>query len=97
MRADLVVPDREEPELIARRTGGHRKQDALGIDSFAPGLFTFWAEPEKAELLKKYAQENLPPSAGRAVAKAVDEIGFRSEFKGRLVPQLKRWIGEESR
>jgi hypothetical protein len=72
------------------------KQDALGIDSFAPGLFTFYADPKKAEVLEKYAKDNLPPSASKAVAKAVDEIGFRAEFKDRLIPQLKSWMERES-
>ena len=92
----------EHPELVWEFAQAHMKallakQDALGIDSFAPGLFTFYAEPEKAELLEKYAKENLPPAASRAVAKAVEEIGFRAEFKARLIPQLKSWAGEESR
>jgi aminopeptidase N len=104
-RASFLLPFAarygEHPELVWDFAQEHMKallakQDALGIDSFAPGLFAFWSEPEKAELLQEYAKQNLPPSARRAVAKAVDEIGFRAEFKKRLIPQLKSWIGEES-
>jgi len=91
----------EHPEPVWEFAQEHMKtlmakQDMFGIDSFAPGLFTFFSKPEKAEFLKKYAKENLPPSAEQAVAKAVDEIGFRSEFKERLIPQLQRWIGKDS-
>jgi hypothetical protein len=72
------------------------KQDALGVDGYAAGLFTFFSNPNDAETLERYAKANLPLSAARPVAKAVDEIGFRAEFKERLVPQLKAWI-EKSR
>ncbi|MEO6873017.1 MAG: M1 family metallopeptidase [Chthoniobacterales bacterium] len=73
------------------------KQDALGINSFAPGLFTFFSDPKDAETLEIYAKANLPTASNEAVAKAVDEIGFRAEFKKRLVPQLKAWmIGKAS-
>ena len=91
----------EHPELVWDFAQEHMKallakQDALGLGSFAPGLFTFWAEPKQAELLETYAKTNLPPSAGKAVAKAVDEIGFRAEFKDRLILQLKSWMEKES-
>ena len=68
------------------------KQDALGINSYAAGLFNFFADAKDAETLETYAKSSLPPSATKAVAKTVDEIGFRAEFKQRFVPQLKSWI-----
>ena len=91
----------EHPGLVWDFAQAHMKallgkQDAEGIDQFVPGLFTFWAEPEKAQVLEEYAKKNLPASAARAVAKAVDEIGFRAEFKKRLVPQLKAWMEKPS-
>jgi hypothetical protein len=39
----------------------------------------------------------LPPESAPEVAKAVDEIQFRSEFKKRLTPQLSAWIDKKSR
>ncbi len=72
------------------------KQDALGINSFAAGLFSFSTDPKDAEVLQSYAKENLPASAADSVAKAVDEIGFRAEFKKRLVPELEAWIAKKS-
>ena len=104
-RATFILPYAarygEHPDLVWEFAREHMKallakQDALGIDSFAPGLFTFYADPKKAEVLEKYAKDNLPPSASKAVAKAVDEIGFRAEFKDRLIPQLKSWMERES-
>ncbi|HEY2801555.1 MAG TPA: M1 family metallopeptidase [Chthoniobacterales bacterium] len=68
------------------------KQDALGINSFAPGLFNFYSDSKGAETLEAYAKSELPKAADKAVAKAVDEIGFRAELKHRLGPQLKAWI-----
>ena len=68
------------------------KTDALGVNSYAPSLFAFFSERSRAEELKSYARANLPPTSAKEVAKAVDEIEFRAEFKRRLVPQLTAWI-----
>jgi aminopeptidase N len=68
------------------------KTDALGANRYAPGLFTFFAEDSRANELKAYAKANLPETSAPEVAKAVDEIQFRSEFKRRLTPQLNAWI-----
>jgi hypothetical protein len=55
-------------------------------------LFTFFSDPAHIEELKAYAKANLPASSAKEVAKAVEEIEFRSAFKGRLAPQLTGWI-----
>jgi len=68
------------------------KADALATNSYAPSLFTFFSESARANELKAYAKANLPTSSAREVAKAVDEVEFRSEFKHRLTPQLIAWI-----
>jgi len=68
------------------------KTDALGANRYAPGLFTFFAENSRANELRAYAKANLPETSAPEVAKAVDEIQFRSEFKRRLAPQLNAWI-----
>jgi hypothetical protein len=39
----------------------------------------------------------LPETSAPEVAKAVDEIQFRSEFKRRLTPQLTAWIERKNR
>jgi aminopeptidase N len=105
-RAALLLPmvarQGEHPDLVWEFAREHMKellakQDALGINNFAPGLFTFFSDPQEAQTLQKFAQTNLPQAATKAVEKAVDEIGFRSEFKHRLVPQLTSWIEKESR
>jgi len=51
-------------------------------------LFAFFSENSRADELKGYAKANLPATSAREVAKAVDEIAFRAEFKARLTPQL---------
>ena len=68
------------------------KTDALAANRYAPGLFTFFAENSRANELKAYAKTNLPETSAPEVAKAVDEIQFRSELKRRLTPQLNAWI-----
>jgi len=39
----------------------------------------------------------LPLASGPEVAKVVDEIQFRAEFKKRLVSQLNAWIEKKKR
>ncbi len=67
------------------------KADALGVNRYAPSLFTFFSDPKRIEELKEYAKTKLPPESAREVAKAVDEIGFRAELKARLIPQVMAW------
>ena len=63
------------------------KADALAANSYAPSLFTFFSEPERIAELRAYAKSDLPEAATKAVAKALDEISFRVEFKKRLGEQ----------
>ena len=98
----FVARQGEHPDLVWEFAREHMKellvkQDALGSDAYAPGLFTFFSDLQEARTLEKYAQSDLPPSAAKAVAKAVEQIGFRAEFKQRLRPQLKSWIEKDSR
>jgi aminopeptidase N len=73
------------------------KADALGAHTYAPRLFTFFSDDSRAEVLKKYAKGNLSAASAPEVAKALDEIQFRSEFKKRLGPEVAAWIGGKGR
>ena len=68
------------------------KADALGANSYTPGLFIFFADRGRAEELKQYAKASLPPTSRHDVAVAVDEVEFRADLKARLIPQLSNWI-----
>jgi hypothetical protein len=68
------------------------KTDALGANTYAPSLFTFFSDDSRVDELRTYAKTSLPVASARDVAKAVDEIQFRSEFKGRLASQVSAWI-----
>jgi aminopeptidase N len=72
------------------------KIDAAGANRYVPGLFTFFSDDSQADELKSYAKANLPPASAPEVAKVVDEIQFRAEFKKRLAPQLKAWIDRKT-
>jgi aminopeptidase N len=72
------------------------KVDALGANSYASSLFMFFSEPARIEELKVYAKASLPSSSAKEVAKALDEVEFRSEFKQRLARQLSLWIEKRS-
>ena len=71
------------------------KTDALGANRYAPSLFTFFSDDSRSDELKAYAKLNLPAESATDVAKAVDEIQFRSEFKKRLANQLSAWIDKQ--
>jgi aminopeptidase N len=73
------------------------KVDAAGVNRYAPSLFTFFSDESRSGELKEYAMRNLPRAAEPEVAKAVDEIRFRSEFKKRLATQLNTWIDGKER
>jgi aminopeptidase N len=68
------------------------KTDALGANTYAPSLFTFFSDDSRTQELRTYAKNNLPAASAREVAKALDEIRFRAEFKKRLASQLDPWI-----
>jgi len=73
-----------------------KKTDALGANSYAPGLFTFFSDKARAEELKAYAKANLPADNAKEGAKAVDEVEFRAEFKQRLAKQFGDWIDKRA-
>jgi aminopeptidase N len=73
------------------------KADALDANRYTPSLFTFFSDDSLADELRSYAKANLPAASAPEVAKAVDEIHFRSELKGRLAPQLSAWIDNRSK
>jgi aminopeptidase N len=68
------------------------KTDALGVYTYAPKLFTFFSDDSRAEVLKKYSKSSLSAASAPEVAKAIDEIQFRSELKKRLEPLVTAWI-----
>ena len=67
------------------------KVDALGANSYAPGLFGFFSDLKRVDELKAYARANLPEASGKEVAKAIDEIQIRAELKDRLARQFTAW------
>ena len=73
------------------------KTDAAGANRYGPSLFTFFSDDSRAAELKTYAKTNLPAAAAPEVAKVVDEVRFRAQFKKRLVSQLNAWIEKRKR
>jgi len=68
------------------------KVDAAGANRYAPSLFTFFSDDSRADELRNYAKKNLPQSTAPEVAKVLDEIQFRAEFRDRFVSQLPALI-----
>jgi aminopeptidase N len=72
------------------------KTDALGANTFAPSLFTFFSDASRVEELRTYAKNNLPAASAPEVAKALNEVQFRAEFKKRIASQLSAWIDSKN-
>jgi aminopeptidase N len=73
------------------------KVDAAGANRYAPSLFTFFSDSSRAAEIATYAKQNLAAASAPEVAKAVNEIEFRVEFKKRLTNQLTAWIENKNR
>jgi len=87
----------ERPDVAWTFAKAHMKQllaktDALAANSYAPSLFTFFSDAARIAELERYAKSDLPPTSAKDVAKAVDEVGFRAEFKGNLAAQIGTWF-----
>ena len=97
-----VARQSEHPDVAWQFAKAHMKQllaktDALAANSYAPGLFTFFSDAARISELERYAKSDLPPTAAKDVAKAIDEVGFRAEFKPRLATQIAAWISEAAK
>jgi len=87
----------EQPELAwdftrANLAALQAKVSSLGADHYVPNLLRNFTDANRADELEAFARTNLPPQAGPSVAKASDEIRFKSEFKQRLLPEFANWI-----
>jgi aminopeptidase N len=97
-----VARQSEHPEVAWNFAKAHMKQllaktDALGANSYAPGLFTFFSDAARITELEGYAKSDLPPTAAKDVAKAIDEVGFRVELKPRFLAQIASWIADSAK
>ena len=93
----------EHPDLAWQFARAHMKEllaktDALGANRYAPSLFVFFSDAARIDEIQAYAKKNLPSGSAtdKAVAQAVEEIGFRAEFKKRLLPQLTALIDKNN-
>jgi len=97
-----VSKQSDQPDVAWKFAKAHMKQllakaDALTVNSYAPGLFRFFSDPTRISELERYAKSDLPPTAAKSVAKAIDEIGFRAELKLRLAPQIADRLGKSAK
>ncbi len=88
-----VARQSERPELAwefakANMKALLAKTDALGANSYAPSLFTFFSDLARVTDLRSYAKAQLPAASAKEVAKAIDEIEFRTELRQRLGAQI---------
>ncbi|HEY2614267.1 MAG TPA: M1 family metallopeptidase [Chthoniobacterales bacterium] len=91
----------EQPGVAWEFAQAQRKQldpklDALGKIRFAPAVMRGFSDGKWATELEAYAQKNLPAGAKSDVAKAAEEIRFKSDFKSRLLPEIGKWIAAKT-
>ena len=77
------------PALLARVSD-------FEANRFVPRIFTNFSDAKRAAELETFAATNLPPQAARAVALAVDEIRFKSEFRARALREAAAWIAGDA-
>jgi aminopeptidase N len=92
-----VGRESEHPEVAWTFAKAHMKEllsktDALGANSYAPGLFTLFSDPARIAELERYAKSDLAASAAKDVAKASDEVGFRADVKMRVTSEMATWL-----
>ena len=88
LRVDRRRVETEHDNLDALQA----KVSSLGADHYVPNLLRNFTDASRADELEAFASTNLPPQAAPSVAKASDEIRFKSEFKQRLLPEFANWI-----
>ena len=77
------------PALLARVSD-------FEANRFVPRIFTNFSDASRATELETFAETNLPPRASRAVALAVDEIRFKSDFRTRALREIAAWIAVDA-
>jgi aminopeptidase N len=92
----------EHPEVAWNFAKAHLKQllakaDALSANSYAPSFFNLFSDAARIAELERYAKSDLPAAAGKDVAKAIDELGFRAELKPRLLTQIASWLTDAAK
>jgi len=92
----------EHPEIAWNFAKAHMKQllakaDALSANSYAPSFFNLFSDTARIAELERYAKSDLPATAAKDVAKAIDELGFRAELKPRLLTQIASWLTDAAK
>jgi aminopeptidase N len=77
------------PALLARVSD-------FEANRIVPRIFTNFSDANRAAELETFAETNLPPQAARAVALAVDEIRFKSDFRTRALREAAAWIAGDA-
>ena len=94
-----IARESDHPEIAWEFTKANMKSlvakiDALGENTYVPGLFTFFSDRARIAELQSYAKAHLSPASAQHVAKASDEIEFRAEFRDRLSAQIASGVSK---
>jgi aminopeptidase N len=88
-----VARESDRPDLVwdfakANMKALLARTDALGANTYAPGLFGFFSDPARIDELKAFAEKNLAPAANKPIEIVADEIRFRADLRRRLLEQV---------
>jgi aminopeptidase N len=88
----------DNPELVWKLFLPKRKAvlDKLAAeqqDRLMPAIAAATSEPAIAAELQSLAETTADSGARRETGKAVEEIGFKADLRGRLLPAVSSWLG----
>jgi aminopeptidase N len=92
-----VAASSDNPELVwklflAKRKAVLKKLTPMQAAGTLPAIAGASANPAIAKELEALPESNVSSGAKRDADKAVEDIGFKSGFKARLVPAVSQWL-----
>lgn len=102
LRARLISGvGNQHPELvwsfyIERRADVDALLDPLSRHGYPAGLVGSSLNVETADQLEAFAKDNLPASAGAAIARTVNRMRYRAQIRDLRLPELDDWLAEHA-
>jgi len=92
-----VAGSSDNPELVwklflAKRKAVLKKLTPMQAAGTLPAIAGESSDPAIAKELEALPESNVSSGAKRDAGKAVEDIGFKSGFKARLVPAVSNWL-----
>ncbi len=91
----------DNPELVwklflAKRKAVLKKLTPMQAAGVLPAIAGASSDPAIGEELGKLPESNVSSGAKRDAETAIEDIGFKSAFKARLVPAVSNWLKDQA-